>query len=89
MIRYLLILAVIALVARAVWRLAGGVLEGLRGRSSPEPSALPGAHMERDPVCGTFVVRGRALTLSVGRRQLYFCSADCRDQFRARSPKPA
>jgi YHS domain-containing protein len=40
--------------------------------------------MERDPVCGTFIVRDRALTLSDGSRQVYFCSPGCRDAYRAR-----
>jgi YHS domain-containing protein len=39
--------------------------------------------MVRDPVCGTFVVPDRALMLSVGRRELYFCSSACRDKYRA------
>jgi len=37
----------------------------------------------RDPVCGTFVVPDRALMLSVGRQQLYFCSPACRDAYLA------
>jgi YHS domain-containing protein len=37
--------------------------------------------MVRDPVCGTYVVPGRALELARGRETLYFCSEKCRDQY--------
>jgi YHS domain-containing protein len=40
--------------------------------------------MARDPVCGTFVVPERAVTLSVGRDHIHFCSVNCRDKYRAR-----
>jgi len=41
--------------------------------------------MERDPVCGTFVVPDRELSLRVGQQHLYFCSAACRDKYRAKT----
>jgi len=41
--------------------------------------------MARDPVCGTYVVPQHALSISDGRQQLYFCSAACRDKFRAKT----
>ena len=40
--------------------------------------------MVRDPVCGTFVLPGSAVTLVEGRARLYFCSDDCREKYRAR-----
>ena len=42
-----------------------------------------GVQMVRDPVCGTFVVPARAVPLLTGHERLYFCSADCRDKYRA------
>jgi YHS domain-containing protein len=84
MLRYVLLLALIVLIARAFWRVVDGVTEGLRGsgQGSRRSSAVP---MQRDPVCGTFVVPDRAVTLAIGRRQLYFCSSACRDKYRART----
>jgi hypothetical protein len=85
MLRYLLILVLIAIVARAFWRIVDGVVDGMRG--GPPPSGrtpVAGVPMERDPVCGTFVVRERALTLGTGDHRVYFCSAVCRDEYRAR-----
>ena len=85
MVRLIILLVLIVFVARAFWRVMEGVAEGLRGSpSKPQqrPSAVP---MQRDPVCGTFVVPDRAVTLAVGRDHLYFCSTGCRDKYRART----
>jgi YHS domain-containing protein len=38
--------------------------------------------MARDPVCGTFVVRERALWLGDGKARVFFCSDACRDAYR-------
>jgi YHS domain-containing protein len=80
---------------RAIWKLLQGVIEGLSGPPSSHPrgtrqapSSGPPAHgvqMARDPVCGTYVVPQHALSISDGRQQLYFCSAACRDKFRAKT----
>jgi hypothetical protein len=84
MLRYLLILALIAIVARAFWRIVDGVVEGMRGAPTPSGrTPVAGVPMERDPVCGTFVVRERAITLGTGDHRVYFCSAVCRDKYRA------
>jgi hypothetical protein len=84
MLRLVLILVLIILVARAFWRVVDGVIEGLSGRPL---SATPRrtAQMERDPVCGTFVLPDRAVTLDGGSRRVFFCSAACRDKYRART----
>jgi YHS domain-containing protein len=37
----------------------------------------------RDPVCGTFVAPGTALSLSAGGTTHYFCSDECRSKYRA------
>jgi uncharacterized protein len=84
MIRFVVYLALIILLSRALSRLWGGFMEGLSGEPRTR-SRVPqrGVQMVRDPVCGTFVVPDRALMVSVGREQVYFCSAACRDKYRA------
>ena len=84
MIRFALILALFVVVARAFWRAIDGILEGLSG---PAGARTPErrAQMVRDPVCGTFVLPGQAVSLSDGSRRVYFCSANCRDEYRART----
>jgi len=80
------------LVIRAIWKLLQGVMQGLSGPSNqPGPSrdngGVPahGVQMARDPVCGTYVVPDRAVSISVGRQALYFCSTACRDKYRAKT----
>jgi len=69
-------------VARAFWRLLDGIVEGASrgGRRSRVPQR--GVPMVRDPVCGTFVVADRAVTISDGRTRVYFCSDACRDKYK-------
>jgi YHS domain-containing protein len=78
---------------RAVWKLLQGVIEGLSGppqsqRPRQTPSSGPpaqGVQMARDPVCGTYVVPERALSINDGRKPVYFCSPACRDKYRAKT----
>ena len=86
MLRILLILVLLIFAIRAVWRLLSGVIDGIVGRqgSAAPTGSVKSVKMERDPVCGTFVVRERAVTLGSGDRRLYFCSAGCRDKYQAR-----
>ena len=81
------IFAVVAI--RAVWRLLQGLMQGLSGPSRRQAQARDtgrapeqGVQMAKDPVCGTYVVPERALSISVGREKMYFCSEACRDKFR-------
>jgi YHS domain-containing protein len=37
----------------------------------------------KDPVCGTYVVREKALTASAGGHTIWFCSERCRQQWLA------
>ena len=85
MLRVLLILVLLIFVVRAVWRLLDGLIEGIAGRPSGSAPPQRSVKMERDPVCGTFVVAERALTLTDGRDRVYFCSAACRDAYRAKT----
>jgi YHS domain-containing protein len=84
-LRLLLILFVIALVVRSLWRFLEGVVEGASG-SPRRPGRVPqkSARMVRDPVCGTFVVQSRALTADRGGQTAWFCSEDCRRRWQAR-----
>jgi uncharacterized protein len=72
-------------VGRAALSLWGGIQEGLKGSSAPR-GGVPsrGVQMVRDPVCGTFVVPDRAISLMVGRDHVFFCSVTCRDKYRSR-----
>jgi uncharacterized protein len=86
LLRYVLVLILIIFLARAFWRVVDGVIEGIGGPPrTPARRDRPGIQMVRDPVCGTFLLPDRALTMTDGRQQLFFCSTACRDKYRART----
>ena len=74
-------------IARAAWKLVQGFMEGYAGPASPPGGnrSVQSVHMSRDPVCGTFVIPNPALAIREGSRQVFFCSASCRDKYRAKS----
>jgi hypothetical protein len=90
MIRFVFYAVLLTLLLRAVRRLWSGIVEGMSG-APPGASHVParGVHMVRDPVCGTFVVPERSVTLTVGREAVHFCSVACRDTYRARGSTPS
>lgn len=83
MLRLLQIFLVL-LIVRALWRLWMGIRRGLREHGAVRGGAA--VPLSRDPVCGTYVVPGRALALRDGGLVRYFCSERCRDEF-ARAPR--
>jgi len=51
---------------------------------APRPTRAPvGGALHKDPVCGTFVSEGAAVTLASAGKTLYFCSPACRDKYQA------
>ena len=85
MFRIVLFVILSVFVARAFWRMLDGIIEGYSGRSSRSNVLNRGVQMARDPVCGTYVVPDRAVAITDGRRQVFFCSAVCRDKYRAQT----
>ena len=84
MVRFVLYAVLLILFARAAVRLWRGFSAATSGRPPGGGVAQHSVQMVRDPVCGTFVLPDRALTLSIGQQQFHFCSATCRDKYRAR-----
>jgi YHS domain-containing protein len=93
MVRFLLLLVLSIVVTQAFWRVVGGIIEGIQGptrtpsNGRARNSGVPqqGVQMVRDPVCGTFLLPERAVTLVDGSRRVHFCSEACRDKYRART----
>jgi len=90
LLRTLLLSLLLTLAVRAFRRLFDGIAEGMRGDAPSGATGrarVPqrGVQMARDPVCGTFVVPDRAVSIRVGRDQVHFCSTACRDKFRAKT----
>ena len=65
MLRPLLGLILFLIIVRAVMRLLHGIAEGIAPPRQTPPPAVP---LQRDPVCGTYVVPSRALTAGTGPR---------------------
>jgi YHS domain-containing protein len=76
---------------RAIWKLLQGIKIGMSVRTAepgqPRDAGVPsqGVQMEKDPVCGTYVVPDRAVSINAGRRTIYFCSTACRDKYLAKT----
>lgn len=83
LLRLVLFLVLAIFVARVFWRIVDGVIEGVTGRPPRGRTPQRGVSMERDPVCGTFLLPERAVTLVDGRSRLFFCSKECRDKYQA------
>lgn len=86
-LRALVILIVVMLVLRLVFRFVRGLMEGLTGpapgaggdrRRGTNPPSVP---LVKDPVCGTYVPRSRALAATTAEGTHYFCSDACRERY--------
>jgi len=82
MMRLILLGILLIIVARLFWRVFDAVLEGASGRERRQ--VRTGVKLHRDPVCGTYVAPGSALSLTAGDTTEYFCSEKCRNEFLAR-----
>ena len=85
LLRLALFIILAFFIGRAFWRLLDGIVEGASRGSRGTQVPQRGMQMVRDPVCGTFVVPDRALSLGDGSTTVYFCSETCRDQYKRRS----
>jgi len=93
MLRFILLTILLMILFRVVSRLLAGIVRGMQGPDDSVGHAGHGSHppqrgvqMERDPVCGTFVVPERAIAMSGrGGERVYFCSAECREKYKART----
>lgn len=74
-------LLVLVILIRIVVRLLSSgsrIAAGPRGPAGKPVERLGGA-LVRDPHCGTYVPKSRALAVGSGEATQYFCSAACRD----------
>ena len=80
MVRFLLLAILVLIALRVLWRVLGGVFEGL-GYQRPDRGSPPSVGLVRDPVCGTFILPSKALTSGSGSDTRYFCSEKCRQDY--------
>jgi YHS domain-containing protein len=77
----------VLLLLRFLFRLLFPLLVRPRNRTaggrpaSTGPLERAGGELVRDPQCGTYVPKSRAIVVERGGATLYFCSAKCRDEY--------
>jgi uncharacterized protein len=81
MVGWTLRILLFLLVLRLLLRFLRGVYQGMMGPPAEDTRSVA---LVRDPVCGTYVPRGKALVSRAGGDTHYFCSEDCRDTFEGR-----
>jgi YHS domain-containing protein len=101
MVGWLLRALLVFLLVRALMKLAGGLLRGLlavpqaagaggaagRGAGTPAGPVSRGT-LVQDPVCGTYVLRERALPgRSTSGAPAFFCSEQCRSAYDAQAAR--
>jgi hypothetical protein len=93
--RFLLLMVLFVVIARTFWRFMDAVVRGASGpapqggrRAGPFDSAQgrpPAAvKMQQCPVCGTYVVPGKAISIVSGGSPIYFDSEKCRAEYQSR-----
>ena len=82
--RIFLIVVMALLALRAVGRFMGGLSQAARGEAPRARATDTPVKMMKDPVCGTFVVPGKALSTSSNGATVWFCSEQCRTAFTRR-----
>ena len=89
MARFILLLALFVVIAKMFWRFVDAVVRGAAGpapqqggrRASGTPAAVK---MQQCPVCGTYVVPGKSISLVSGGSPIYFDTEKCRAEYQSR-----
>ena len=88
MARFLLVLALLVVIARVFWRFVDAIVRGASGATpkggARSSGAAPAVKMSQCPVCGTYVVPGKAISIVSGGAPVYFDTEKCRAEFQSR-----
>ena len=76
-LRILVVLIVLRFVLRLLFPSRGAARS--RPHKRPAPERL-GGELVRDPQCGTYIPKARAIVSGSGADVKYFCSEKCRDE---------
>jgi hypothetical protein len=77
-LRVLVLLLVLRFVLRLIFGSGPATRRPVRPASTPERL---GGELVRDPQCGTYVPKARAIAVGSGPDTKYFCSTTCRDAY--------
>ena len=88
MARFLLLLALFVVIARVFWRFIDAMVRGASGAApqggARRSGAAPAVKMSQCPVCGTYVVPGKTISLVSDGAPVYFDTEKCRAEFQSR-----
>jgi hypothetical protein len=83
-----------SVIARLFWRFVDAVVRGVAGPAPQSgtsqggarraPNAPAAVKMSQCPVCGTYVVPGKAISLVSGGSPIYFDTEKCRAEYQSR-----
>jgi hypothetical protein len=87
--RFLLLMVLFVVIAKMFWRFVDGVVSGASGGTAPRggnarTSGPPASvKMQQCPVCGTYVVPGKAISLVSNGAPVYFDTDKCRAEYQS------
>ena len=84
-LRVIVVMFVLRLLLRALFPRGIGAPAGGTRRTGNARNERIGGELVRDPQCGTYVPKARAVVVGSGEKALYFCSTTCRDMYRKKS----
>ena len=88
MARFILLLFLFVVIARMFWRFVDAVVRGATGPAGQQrggrSTGTPAVKMQQCPVCGTYVVPGKAISLVTGGSPIYFDTEKCRAEYQSR-----
>ena len=86
MARFILLAVLFLVIARTFWRFVDAVVRGASGTApgGRRPGTPAAVKMSQCPVCGTYVVPGKSVSLVSGGSTIYFDSEKCRAEYQSR-----
>jgi hypothetical protein len=85
--RFILLLVLFLVIARTFWRFIDAIMRGARSTGPQGTAAGRGGaavKMSQCPVCGTYVVPGKAISAVSGGTTVYFDTEKCRAEYQSR-----
>lgn len=80
-VRVLAILLLLRLVVRMLFGTRTPMSRRGAPRTQPKSPERLGGELVRDPQCGTYIPKSRAIAVGAGDAKQYFCSTNCRDAY--------
>lgn len=84
MARFILLFILILAAARFFWKLVDAIIRGAGPSGAAQGKTPVSVKMQPCPICGTYVVPGKAISAVSGGATVYFCSDKCRAEFQSR-----